>query len=981
MATKASITRDLEQMKKQGYGGASLVDAGSSSYDVAKKTAAGPVFMSPAWMELYQHAIKEADRLGIELSVNIQSGWNPGGPTITPELSQKKIVYTVTRIKGGTNINTVLPQPDSLHIYRDIMVQAFPAPPAGTPVRDSAISNWSLKTFNQSFGFKGTYPLYKLREQSADTTLNHGIRLEDIVDLTNNFTTGKLKWNAPPGDWIVIRYGWTSTGARTSTTSDGWNGLSLDHMDTTAFNKFAEDVILPLITTAKNAGKSLTYLQTDSWEMGNIGWTENFPAEFRKFRQYDIRNWMPVLAGFTVGNTNMSNRFLQDYRKTVGDCIIANHYQLLSNLAHAHGLGMHPESGGPHSAPVDALRILALNEFPQGEFWATANTHRIKDDERLAIKQSASVAHTNGKRYVAAEGPTSIGPQWERSPSDLKSNIDRVFCSGLNRIVWHTFTSSPAEYGLPGNEYFAGTHLNPNVTWWKESGSFISYLNRSSYLLAQGLFVADALYYYGDDVPNFVFLKEEVKDLGPGYDWDKCSKEVLIQQATVNNGHLVLADGMRYKVLVLPDESQIDALLLQKIEKLVQDGLTVIGRRPKSANSLTGFAVNDEVVTAIAAKLWGQVTKDSIIDRSYGKGRVISGKTTREVLESMKVAPDFSYKGTTAETALDYIHRAGDSMDIYFVVNRFGRKGINDFQFRYITDLPDRYEPVICGFRVTGMRPELWNPMTGTISPVITYREENGITYVPLNLEPEGSVFVVFRRNLNEPHIVSVTKDGRPVFPDYALIDNKRAMLQVTGSKAGLNTVIMQPGKYSFVWSDSTQTNIAANRKPDTINIKGPWHISFDTAWGGPANVTTDTLKSWTLFDETGIKYYSGSAVYSKRFSYKKRLNTRVVLDLGNVLEMASISINKVTLPAKWSAPFEFNITEHLFDGENIIEVMITNLWPNRLIGDSKLPAEKRRTKTNIQKFETSDSEKFLRRSGLLGPVRIYSFPVIITKP
>ncbi|HMF72452.1 MAG TPA: glycosyl hydrolase, partial [Flavitalea sp.] len=576
MATKESITRDLEEMKKKGYGGASIVDAGSSSYDVAKKTAAGPVFMSADWMELYKHAVKEADRLGIELSVNVQSGWNPGGPTITPELALKKIVYSETSIEGGKTIEIQLPEPASKLIYRDIVIQAVKQPAQNIPLKDSTIKNWGIKSFNASFGFKGTYPLYKLREEYADAEKIKGINKSDVIDITGKFKNGKLVWEAPAGKWIIIRYGWTATGAKTSTNSDGWSGLSVDHLDPAAFAKFSNDVIEPLINTAKSVGNSLHYLQTDSWEMGNVGWTGNFVNEFKKFRGYDMMGYLPVLTGRVIESVDQSDRFLQNYRKTIGDCIAANHYQLLSNLAHQHGLGIHPESGGPHSAPVDALKVLAISEFPQGEFWATANTHRIKDDERLAVKQSASVAHTNGKRYVAAEGPTSIGPQWERSPKDLKSNIDRVFCSGVNRIVWHTFTSSPPEYGQPGNEYFAGTHMNPNVTWWKQAGSFIDYLNRCSYLLAQGVFVADALYYYGDDVPNFVFLKEDVKDLAFGHDWDKCSKDVLIKRATIKDKKIILPDGTTYQVLVLPDETSIDLEVLRKLESLVKQGLTII---------------------------------------------------------------------------------------------------------------------------------------------------------------------------------------------------------------------------------------------------------------------------------------------------------------------------------------------------------------------------------------------------------------------
>jgi hypothetical protein len=512
MATTASITRDLEQMKAKGYGGASIVDAGSSNYTVAHKTKAGPVFMSPEWMELYKHAVKEAQRLGIELSVNVQSGWNPGGPTITPELALKKIVFSEVNVQGGKRIQVTLPQPAMKLAYEDILVQAFQEP-AGARVKDSVIKNWGIKSFNQYFGSRGTYPLYKLREEYTGAGNQPGIKKNEIVNLTGKLKDGVLTWEAPEGNWTIIRYGWTCTGAVTSTNSDGWSGLSLDHLNPKAFKKFSDDVILPLITTAKAAGNSVHFLQTDSWEMGNVGWTNNFPAEFKKFRGYDIYSYLPVLAGRVVETVDQSDRFLHDYRRTIGDCIYSYHYQLMSDLARQHGMGIHPESGGPHSAPVDALSVMSISDFPQGEFWATSNTHRVKDDERLVVKQSASVAHTNGKRYVAAEGPTTIGPQWERAPRELKANIDRVFCSGVNRIVWHTFTSSPKEFGLPGNEYFAGTHLNPNTTWWNQAGDFIGYLNRCSYLLAQGLFVGDVLYYYGDDVPSFVFVKEDVKDL------------------------------------------------------------------------------------------------------------------------------------------------------------------------------------------------------------------------------------------------------------------------------------------------------------------------------------------------------------------------------------------------------------------------------------------------------------------------------------
>jgi len=968
MATKTSITRDLEQMKAKGYGGASIVDAGSSNYTVAKKTAPGPVFMSDAWMELYKHAIKEADRLGIELSVNTQSGWNPGGPSITPELALKKIVFTETYIQGGKKIQVTLPQPETKLLYQDIIVQAIQSD-TGVLTKDKAIKNWGLKTFNQHFGSRGIYALYKLREEFTDTAAVMPVKTAGIINLTDHFKDGILSWDAPVGNWIIIRYGWTCTGAVTSTNSDGWEGLSMDHLNPNAFKKFSDDVILPLISTARSAGNSLHFLQTDSWEMGAVGWTNDFAAAFKKFRSYDIYPFLPVLAGRVVESLDQSDRFLNDYRKTIGDCIAAYHYQLFSKLAHEHGLGIHPESGGPHSAPVDALKVMAISDFPQGEFWATSNTHRVKDAERLAVKQSASVAHTNGKKYIAAEGPTSIGPQWERAPKDLKSNIDRVFCSGVNRIVWHTFTSSPKEFGLPGNEYFAGTHLNPNVTWWKQAGDFIGYLNRCSYMLSKGLFVADVLYYYGDDVPNFVFLKEEVNDLGFGHDWDKCSKEALVEKSAVKDNKIVFPDGMSYRLLVLPSETAIDPDVLRKLEAMVKEGLTIIAPRPVKSTSLTNYPGADKEINDIATRMWAQIDGKTITENKYGKGRVIFGKDVNTVLQEMQVLPDLAFTSTQENTGIDYIHRTANGADIYFVINRFGRKGINDFEFRYLTNLPDRYEQVECKFRVTGMVPELWDPLTGQVKEILTYKEENGQTIIPLNFEPEGSQFIVFKKVNPVNHITRVEKDGKTIFPGNQFSGADKPFIEI--AKTGYT--VYEPGNYSMTWSDGkiTKTSLASPGKQ--VTIAGKWDIYFDTAWGGPAHVKADSLQSWTMFADKGIKYYSGTAVYKKNFVIKPEdiKGKKVFIDLGNVLEMATVSINGKKMPVKWNAPFRFDAGSYLKPGNNLLEVEVVNLWPNRLIGDGKLPQAQRLTKTNIIKYEAADAETLLRPSGLLGPVTI----------
>jgi hypothetical protein len=974
MATKESITRDLEEMKSHGYGGASLVDAGSSNYQVASKTPAGPVFMSPKWMELYKYAVKEADRIGIELSVNVQSGWNPGAPSITPEFAMKKIVWTEVDVTGGKKISMELPSPEKKFLYKDIFVQAI-RKNADAPVQNNAIQNWKKKSFNEPIGWKGIYPLHELREDYPADGRVTAVRKNEIIDLTGNFQNGKLEWNAPEGNWTIIRYGYTCTGARTSTNSDGWEGLSVDHLNPEAFDLFSKTVIIPLIENARSAGNSVKFLQTDSWEMDLVSWTDRFPEEFRKFRGYDIKNYMPVLAGLIVENRDESDRFLHDFRKTVGDCVAEYHYKLFCNLAHKYGLGIHPESGGPHSAPVDALKVMGISDFPQGEFWAVSNTHRIKDDERLSVKQSACVAHTNGKRFVAAEGPTSIGPQWERSPKDLKGNIDRVFCSGVNRIVWHTFTSSPKEFGLPGNEYFAGTHLNPNVTWWKQSVDFISYLNRCSFLLQQGLFVADILYYYGDDVPNFVFLKEDLPELNFGYDWDKCSKDVIINRVTFDGNKIVLPDGMSYQVLMLGPEKAIDLNVLKKVESLVNAGMTLVSPRPEEVTGLTGFPESDNELKAITNNLWGLTDGKNITENKVGRGRVIWGKNINDVLAGLKVNPDFKFSSNQEKTALDYIHRSTKTEEIYFIANRYARKGINDFEYRYLTSLPDRYEQVECTFRVKGKVPQLWDPKTGEKKEILIYREENGQTIIPLHIEPEGSLFVIFRDAPAQRHIITIGKDGKNWFPGNQFETKELPYIDVFKQDDKKFAVVYEPGTYTLTWSDGTSDTINEKKQSSEKELRGKWDLHFDPKWGAPEKVEIDELKSWVKFNDIGIRYYSGTVGYLKTFSLAKKdiIKKLITLDLGNVEEMASVKINDHQTQVVWSAPFSFNITPYVKEGTNTLEIEVVNLWPNRLIGDGKLPESQRLTRTNVKKFNGKDAENYLRESGLLGPVRIKS--------
>jgi len=720
--TEAAITRDLEEMKAKGFGGALICDAGGAEQDGNDRVPHGPDLMGGAWRDLYRHTLREADRLGLEMSLNIQSGWNLGGPVVRPEDAAKKLVWSQARATGPGKFGRRLANPPRReNFYRDLFVLAYPfkPPPAGRkPVQDYE-AKAMLKTLH--FSAPDTSPLLRYAPGLPD---EEDAKAAEVVDLSSHLAAdGSLDWDVPAGEWEVLRFGFTiGDHSYVSTSSDGWKGYALDVLDEGALRRYWDAVVEPLIADAGPlAGRTLRYLHTDSWEVEAINWTPTLREEFRRRRGYDVLPFLPTIAGRIVNDRASTNRFLNDFRKTLGDLAVDHHYKPFAEWAHRHGLLIHPESGGPHASPIDAQRCLGMDDAPMSEFWAESWRHRIGDPNRFFVKQPASAAHTYGKRLVLAEGFTTIGPHWQETIWDnLKPSFDKAACEGLNLLVWHAVVCSPVEMGLPGQQYFAGTHFNPNTTWWAKSGAFLAYINRCQWMLQRGLSVADVCYYYGDHVPNFAQLRaSDPAKVGAGYDYDVITEEAVLTRLGVRDGRLVLPDGVSYRVLVLPDRPAISVAVLRKVKDLVNAGATVIGPKPVEATGLTDFPACDAEVKKIARELWGD----------GGNGRIESNATAREVLARDGIKPDFEFEGGQADSSVDYIHRRDGDADIYFVASRAKHE-----------------ESLRCTFRVAGKAPELWDPVSDKHRFATSYAGgDDGRTTLPLEFAPCGSVFVVFR--------------------------------------------------------------------------------------------------------------------------------------------------------------------------------------------------------------------------------------------
>ena len=653
-----------------------------------------------------------------------------------------------------------------------------------------------------------------------------------------------------------------------------------------------------------------------------------------------------------MGSRALSNRFLADLRRTVAD-LVNGHYDHLAQLSSQFGLGIQCESGGPHGAPFDALETFRSSAIPQTEYWAMSPEHRSGDTDRFFVKEAASAAHIYGRTLAAAEGMTSIGNQWNESLGmNLKPSFDRALTEGMNRLVWHEFTSSPPELGLPGQEYFAGTHLNPNVTWWRDAGQFTLYLNRAQFLLQQGLPVADVLYYYGNNVPNFVRLKrDDPARVLPGFDYDVTSTDGLLHRVSIASGVLQTTGGIRYRALALPRSRILPLPALELAQRYVLAGGVLIGTRPLRSQGIV-TETEAKKFAQITDTLWAHCERTANHRLTVGKGQLFCSDSSQDALKAINLSPDF--EAPADQTAsLDYIHRRAVKTDIYFIRNT----------------QPKPLQTTVT-LRISSKQPEIFDAVTGEIHQTLLFKATaDNRTSLPLTLEPYGSVFIVFRHPAANIKVTSITRDGSSLY-SITSPEQRLSPLALTVENDGGLPVLhtSEPGKYEVTLSNG-QTRIVNAEPIAEIPLSQAWTLAFPPNWGAPPQLQLTKLRSWTESTDAGVRYFSGTATY--------RTNVRVTtsqlasgntlwLDLGEVHEVAAVRINGKAAAILWKSPYTLRADTLLRAGENTIEIDVTNLWPNRLIGDAQSPDAKHYTWTNIRKY-TKDSP--LLPSGLLGPV------------
>ncbi|MCO6026602.1 glycoside hydrolase family 2 [Prevotella cerevisiae] len=561
---------------------------------------------------------------------------------------------------------------------------------------------------------------YLWRKQPESTNGCGVVPIDKVLDITRNMNSdGILSWKVPEGNWNIIRLVMIPTGQTNSPASPEATGLEVDKMSEchvrSHFNAFLGEILRRIPSVDR---KTFKVVVEDSYETGGQNWTDSMITNFKKSYGYDPIPYLPVFLGVVVGSEDQSDRFLWDVRRLIADEVAYKYVGGLRKVSHEHGLTTWLENYGHWGFPAEFLQYGGQSDEVAGEFWSEGDLGNIEN------RAASSCAHIYGKQKVWAESFTCGGPDFTRYPAILKPRGDRFFTEGINSTLLHLYIEQPDER-VPGINAPFGNEFNRHNTWFPHLDVFAKYLKRCNYMLQQGQYVADVAYFIGEDVPKMTGICDP--PLPRGYSFDYINSEVLLLDATVQNGLLTLKSGMQYCVLVLPHVSTMRPEILRKIRELVRGGLTIVGPAPECSPSLQDYPEADREVRTIAREMWNPLKNFSDSFFRYGKGRIYTGHTTMEkVLRDLDVLPDFSC--SPCSDSLLFIHCRLSQGSVYFISNQSGKA-----------------QNFTASFRVKGFRPELWNPQTAEIRLLPNYKESSQMTHVPLKLQPFESAFIVFR--------------------------------------------------------------------------------------------------------------------------------------------------------------------------------------------------------------------------------------------
>jgi len=879
--SKTGITKDLEAMKAQGIGGATIFNVTSAVQESHAPTLGNPwpeqTYRSEAYWDALKFAALEAKRLGLEIGLHNTAGYSTtGGPWIDQERGMKKLVWRKQIVKQGAGREVVISKP--------------------SPVLSSGWGSITLPPDPSSWYKDIAYLAVPLKDSLSYTNER---------DFTAYFDAdGKQVKRLPEGDWIIYRIGYAPTMAIPHPLPDDIIGRTYeaDKMSRDQSVYHWNQVLAPLKAhLGPLLGNSFKHMLIDSYEAGYQNWTPDFRKEFIRLKGYDPLPWLLTFSDaitteyksddhtpdrrirFDAGQTS---RFDWDYKDVISQLYSDHGWETGKKALHDAGLSLQWE---PYGGPFDTIEGAASADLPMGEFWSGS-------DGAIDAVIPAS-ARAAGKVIVGAEAFTGSpgASKYTEDPASLKPSAIGAFASGVNRLILHHWVHQPFDdqYQPGMGMGWWGTHFGRYQTWAEPGKAFFKFIGRSQALLQ-----------YGQSVSDYLCVDQLQGDA------DLISRRDFVKMdIQVKDGRIVLPSGRSYAFICFPVSKMMLPETAEKIKLLLGKGATVVANRPDRSPSLKDYPACDQALQKIASELWG----------NPDKREAMSGLLLSEIADALKAAgiqPDVRVESADVPKAIKNVHRTGPEGELYFVAN-----------------LQQTAQNVTVSFRQKDLQPEIWKAEDGTIVNAQIWKQENGRTYVQLSLRDFQSVFIVFRKPaVQENHAVSVKILEHEGFAEFRSDGKSKPFITSSG--------VM---KASVLYS-SGKTQILNIKTPVSEQVKGPWRVQMLPKLGEAFSISMPVLKDLSLHSsDPRIAYFSGTAIYKKEVLIKQAVlqhNSIVMLDLGTLNDIVSVKVNGRDLGVLWYPPYIADVTDAVKTGINELEISVTNNWANRLIGDEQEAAD-----------------------------------------
>ena len=948
--TPADLTADLEEIARVGIGGVELTPVyGAKGYEERYLR-----YLSPAWLDAYDHTRRETQRLGLGLDLANGTGWNAGGPTVGERDAPKHVVFRRFTLRGGQRLNepVVAEQRPWVNyvlgqvygVGRDASraadATAKAEPPATPPatlslrpgptveeLRDPLEANTNLQQLAiDQIKYRRALPLQALLAYGPN---------EEIQDLTKQVQPdGALDWTAPAGEWTLYAVFQAPTGKLVERAGPGGEGYMVDHLSREAVSRYFAHLAQGFDARGFDGVRAFF---SDSYEVDDArqpaDWTEDFLTEFERRRGYDLRGHLPAL--FAENRDENQVRILSDFRETVSDLLLDGFTRTWSGWAHERNLQIRNQS---HGSPANLLDLYAASDIPETEGILPPN-----------MRFASSAAHVAGRRLVGAEAVTFLNENFLSTPAQIRENLRRYWLNGVNHVVYHGTAFTPQDEAWPGWFFYVAVHLNPRNPLWAHTSAVHHYATRVQSFLQAGRPDNDVLLYFpvhdlyaepperpirghegdgparaltqhlttgGDWLQKTAFGKLADQLLQRGYAIDYVSDRQL-QQLTNADGQL-LASGNRYQLILVPPVRFVPLSTLQWLFTLAEQGATVafVDQLPGDVAGWAQFVEKREQLRRLTESLrFAAADRSGVKEARLGSGRILVGAEPEALLGASRVRRESMH-----DQGLQTIRRKLDDSTAYYVVHS-GRAAVNGW-----IPLASPAESVA-----------IYDPVTGRSGRAAT-RQVNGTTEVYLQLEPDDSCLLRLYPNKRDGEAFPLWQPAGPALP-----------------------------------------------------LEATWQLSFLS--GGPhlpAAATLDRLGSWTELDGADYDAFSGTARYQTRFPRPATDNAEGWwLDLGEVEETAEVILNGTLLGITIGPRHRVFVPASLWRDQNELDIRVANLGANRIADlDRRDPSWKKLYNQNIRPLRSSNrgpdgmftaAHWEPMASGLLGPVKLVPLRALST--